>query len=126
MGRAPPAGFISPTSSRRTWRRSISPFARGSRYWEDLFGGRKKEHALSLLDGFSDRLFDAFGDGGKRTRIDLRESLFPGARAAKGYALGTVFSIRYPRGTLKDDVLISDLRKMDALYRRMVDEIWAL
>ena len=95
----------------------------GSRYWEDLFGGRKKEHALSLLDGFSDRLFDAFGEGGKRTRIDLRESLFPGARAAKGYAPGTVFSIRYPRGTLKDDVLISDLRKMDALYRRMVDEI---
>ncbi len=95
----------------------------GSRYWEDLFGGRKKEHALSLLDGFSDRLFDAFGDGGKRTRIDLRESLFPGARAAKGYAPGTVFSIRYLRGTLRDDVLLSDLRKMDALYRRMVDEI---
>lgn len=95
----------------------------GSRYWEDLFGGRKKEHALSLFDGFSDRLFDAFGEGGKRTRIDLRESLFPGARAAKGYAPGTVFSIRYPRGTLKDNVLISDLRKMDALYRRMVDEI---
>ena len=95
----------------------------GSRYWEDLFHGRNKKRTLALLDDFSERLFHAFGSGGERTRIDLREDLFPGVRAAKGYAPGTVFSVRYPRGTLRDEVLLGDLRRMDALYRRMVDEI---
>ncbi len=68
----------------------------GARYWEDLFGGKKKK-ALFLLDGFSERLFHAFGDGGERKRIDLREDLFHGAKALKGYAPGTIFSVPYPR-----------------------------
>lgn len=93
----------------------------GSRYWEDLLASKKK--ALTLLDGFSDRLFRAFGNGGERKRIDIKEGLFHGAKASQGYAPGTVFSIRYPRGTLRDDVLLEDLRRMDSLYRRMVDEI---